>query len=172
MTLPRNHQITEIIDIDSLGELFQQLSNVTGICVAVLDLDGKILIATNWQDICTNFHRVNPETAAHCLESDTVLAGQLEAGQKYNFYRCKNGLIDIAVPIVVDDVHIGNLFTGQFFFEKPDFQYFEQQALKFYFDREAYLEALSRVPVFSREDIEQIINLLCKISQVIGKMGL
>ncbi len=172
MTLSRNYHITEIIDIDALGELFQQLSNATGICTAVLDLDGKILIATNWQDICVNFHRVNPETAAHCLESDTVLAGQLEAGQKYNVYRCKNGLIDIAIPIVVDDVQIGHLFTGQFFFEKPDFRYFEQQALKFDFDREAYLEALSRVPVFSREYIEKIIHLLYNISQVIGKMGL
>jgi PAS domain S-box-containing protein len=172
MTLPRNHHITEIIDIEALGELFQHLTNATGILTAVLDMDGNILIATKWQDICANFHRSNPETAAHCRESDTILAGQLEAGQKYNVYRCKNGLIDIVVPIVVDNTHIGNLFTGQFFFEEPDFQYFEQRAFEFDFDREAYLEALSRVPVFNREDIEKTINLLCKMAQVVGEMGL
>ncbi|OEU75736.1 MAG: hypothetical protein BA869_04725 [Desulfuromonadales bacterium C00003107] len=172
MTAPRIPHITEIIDIEALGELFQHLSNLTDITTAVLDLEGNILIATNWQDICTKFHRNNPATAAHCLESDTILAGQLEAGQKYNVYRCKNGLIDIAVPIVVDNVHIGNLFTGQFFFEKPDCHYFEQQALEFDFDREAYLEALSRVPVFTRKDIEQTIGLLCKMAQIIGETGL
>jgi ligand-binding sensor protein len=167
-----NHHISEVIDIEALGGLFQHLSNLTDIATAVLDLDGNILIATKWQDICKNFHRINPDTAARCAESDTILAGQLEAGQKYNVYRCKNGLIDIAVPIVVDNVHVGNLFIGQFFFETPDFHYFEQQALEFDFDRETYLEALSRVPVFTREDIEQTMSLLCKMAQVIGEMGL
>ena len=60
MTVPRKCHITEIIDIEALGELFQHLSNVTDIPTAVLDLDGNILIATKWQDICTNFHRINP----------------------------------------------------------------------------------------------------------------
>lgn len=170
--LSRNYHITDFVDIDVLREMFQQLSNAAGVCTAVLDLDGKILIATNWQDICVNFHRANPETAAHCLESDTVLAGQLEAGQKYTVYRCKNGFIDIAVPIVIDDMHIGNIFTGQLLLEKPDLRYFERQALKFGFDREEYIESLLRVPVFRQEDIEKIINLLCKTSQIIGKMGL
>ncbi|MEJ2200825.1 MAG: ATP-binding protein [Desulfuromonadaceae bacterium] len=47
-----------------------------------------------------------------------------------------------------------------------------QQSLEFNFDREAYLEALTRVPVFTRESIEETINLLCKMAQVIGEMGL
>lgn len=178
LTLPTNmkiankYPISEILDIEALTELFQHLSNVTGIAIAVIDLDGNILIAINWQDICTNFHRINPETAARCATSDTLLASQLKAGQSYNIYRCKNGLVDVAVPIIVDDVHIGNLFTGQFFFQQPDYRYFERQAVAFEFDREAYLEALSHVPVFNQEEVERTVGLLCKMAQVIGAMGL
>ncbi len=154
MTLLWIPHIAEVMGIEALEELFHQFSNITGTATDLVNLDGSVLIATKWQEICTNFHRVNPETATHYVESDTILACQLEAGQKYHVYCCKNGLIDIAVPIVIDDAHIGILSTGQFFSEKPGFYHFEQKALGFGFDREAYLEAPLRTPGFIQEDVE------------------
>jgi signal transduction histidine kinase len=166
-----NFKIIEIIDIDALQKLFESFTNLTGTAIAVLDLEGKVLIATGWQDICTMYHRVHPITSCRCTESDTVLAGQLREGQKYTVYKCKNGLMDVAVPIIVRGVHVGNLYTGQFFFSPPDIEFFRKQAVEFGFDEKAYLEALSRVPVFSKEQIEKTMDFLCKIAVGIGEMG-
>lgn len=83
------------------------------------------------------------------------MAGQLSEGKKYNVYKCENGLIDVAFPIVIEGVHVGNMFTGQFAFKRPDIEFFRNQAKKFGFDEKEYLEAFAKVPVFSEEKIQK-----------------
>lgn len=163
--------IDEIIDIAELTELFQNYSHITGMTTALLDLDGNVLIATNWQDSCTQFHRVSEVTQPRCLESDTALAGSLQKGEKYNVYRCRNGLVDVATPVIVDGDHVANFFIGQFFFEKPDIDYFERQAEEAGFDKAAYLDAISRVPIHNEATIKSHMSLLVRIAEMIGKAG-
>jgi len=105
-------KFSELVDIDKLRELCESYTTINGAVTAILDLDGEILIATGWKDICTRFHRVNDPTASRCLESDTVLAAKLAKGDSYNMYRCRNGLVDVAVPIIIRGEHVANFFTG------------------------------------------------------------
>ena len=101
------HAFTEIFDIPTLTRLFQRFTELHGAAVALLDLDGEVHVATGWKAIFTEFHRGCPASAERCTESDTVLAGQLEAGQRYNLYQCKNGLVDVAVPVTVEGEYVG-----------------------------------------------------------------
>lgn len=165
------YHIRDIIDIQELTELFQNYSDITGMVTALLDLDGNVLIATNWQDSCTRFHRTNEITSKRCHESDTALAGALVKGDKFNVYRCKNGLVDIATPVVINGEHMANFFTGQFFFEKPDLNYFAKQATEVGFSKEAYLDAIMRVPVYEKAEIQKHMAFLVQLAEMIGSMG-
>ncbi len=167
-----DYTLKDLVEINVLQSLCEKFSKLTQTVTAILDLDGNILVATGWQDICTKFHRVNLETASHCKESDTVLAKQLSLGKKYNVYKCKNGLIDVAVPIIIDGNHVGNFFTGQFFFEPPEREYFRRQAIEFGFDEDFYLEALSRVPILAEEHVKLTMDYLCELTEVVGSVGL
>nr|WP_286191928.1 PocR ligand-binding domain-containing protein [Roseomonas genomospecies 6] len=139
---------------------------------AVLDLEGNILVATGWQDICTRFHRVHPGTASRCHESDTELAASLDQGQPYKVYKCRNGLVDAAMPIVVEGKHVGNFFTGQFFFERPDAEAFLAQARQFGFPDEHYLAALNRVPVLSEDRVRLMMGFFTLVTNMIASMGI
>src|SRR5512133_2474090 len=99
-------KFSELVDITELKDLCESFTAATGAATALLDLDGTVLIATGWQDICTRFHRINPQTAQLCLESDTHLSARLSVGDRYTIYTCKNGMVDAAVPVVVDGRHI------------------------------------------------------------------
>ena len=165
-------RFAELVDIDEMRALCESFTAATGAVTAILELDGEILVATGWQDICTRFHRCNPDTAKRCLESDTILAAELQQGKPYNVYQCRNGLADIAVPITVGGEHVANFFTGQFFFEKPDEAYFIRQAGEFGFPHDEYLAALRKAPVFSHEQIERVMGFLTHLAKVIGEMGL
>lgn len=165
-------RFSEIVNIAELKELWESFTTLTDVATAILDLEGNILVATGWQDICTRFHRVHPATACRCRESDTVLAGRLGKGEPYNVYLCRNGLVDVAVPIIVGGEHVANFFTGQFLFEPPDRQYFIRQAEEFSFDKTAYLEALSRVPIFSKNQVEAMMGFFSRLVRLIGEMGL
>lgn len=165
-------KFTDLVDINALRDLCQSFTALTGAVTAILDLEGTILVATGWQRICTQFHRVCPQTAARCRQSDTVLAGRLQSGERYNVYRCQNGLVDVAVPIHVGGEHVANFFTGQFFFEPPDVEYFRRQAREFGFDETAYLEALADAPIFTEPHVHAMMDFLTQLAQLIGEMGL
>lgn len=163
--------ISEVIDIKELTELFQSYSDITGMVTALLDLEGEILIATNWQDSCTQFHRLGEVTSKRCHESDTALAGSLAQGDEYNVYRCRNGLVDVATPVVIGGQHMANFFTGQFFFEKPDLEYFSKQADEAGFEKDTYLEAINKVPIYDDKTIKAHMAFLIRIAEMIGKSG-
>ncbi|MCG2576832.1 PAS domain S-box protein [Dechloromonas sp. XY25] len=165
-------RFAELVDIGEMRALCESFTAATGVVTAILELDGEILVATGWQDVCTHFHRRNPGTAKRCLESDTILAAELQQGKPYNIYQCRNGLADIAVPITVGGEHVANFFTGQFFFEKPDEAFFVRQAGEFGFAQDEYLAALRKAPVFTREQIERVMGFLTRLAKVIGEMGL
>ncbi len=166
------YHLTEIFNIEELYQLCESFTNITGVVTAILDLEGKVYVATGWRSICTKFHRVHPDAAKLCTESDTALAGQLESGQKYNVYKCKNGLMDVAMPIFVGDTHIGNFFTGQFFTEKPDLEHFRRQAQKYGFNEQEYMDALAEVPVFTDDEIKANISFLVQLTEIVGNIGL
>ena len=168
----RRMEFSELVDIDQLQKLCDSYATHTGAVMAILDLKGNILIATGWQDICTKFHRIHPATAKRCLESDTVLADCLGKGASYNIYKCRNGLVDVAVPILIDGIHVANFFTGQFFFEEPDQELFIRQAEEFGFDKNTYLNALASVPILTEDHVKQVMNFFSLLARLFGEMGL
>lgn len=169
---PAPFDITEVLDIQALTALFQTLTQMNDVVTALLDLRGKVLIATGWRNSCTLFHRVHETTAARCLESDTALASALAEGSHYNVYNCRNGLVDVAVPVRVDGYHVGNLFTGQFFADPPDIESFRAKARLYGFDEEAYIAAILAVPVFTKAEIERTMAFLVLLAENLGQMGL
>ena len=158
------------IDFDRVNLLLEGFNKSTGFVTAILDLEGNVLSKSGWRQICTEFHRKNPQSARNCMFSDTVLANNTKVGQRYHFYKCKNGLVDVAVQIVIKGEHVANLFSGQFFFESPDISFFKKQAEMYGFDETAYLEALGKVPVVAEEDVKVKMDFLLSITQVIAEM--
>ena len=158
------------IDFSRINTLLEGFNKATGFVTAILDLEGNVLSRSGWRRICTEFHRVNPETAKKCTISDTILAGKMAEGEKYHFYKCLNGLVDVAVPIVIKGEHIANLFTGQFFFGEPDRKFFLQQATDLKFNSENYLKALEEVPVFTEEQVRPALDFLLNMTEMIAEM--
>jgi len=165
-------RLSDLVDIGKLQRLFEGFTALSGVGTAIVDLDGEVLVATGWQDICTRFHRVHPATAARCRQSDTILAGRMEQGAAFHLYHCANGLVDVAVPIVVDGQHLANLFTGQFLLGPADRDRFARQAEEFGFDRAAYLDALDRVPILEEAQVKRAAAFLSDMAQFIGQAGL
>ncbi len=163
-------KINDYFDFVKANALLEGFTKSTGFVTAIQDLDGNILSKSGWRAICNDFHRKNCETASNCIFSDTELARQISKDEKYHFYECANGLIDVGLPIVIRGEHVANFFSGQFFFEEPDLSFFVKQAQKYGFDEKAYIEALKEVPVVSKEKAETVIHFLVNITQMIIEM--
>ncbi len=164
--------ILDLIDFGKVNTLLEGFNQSTGFVTAILDLEGNVLSKSGWRQICTQYHRINPETSKKCTISDTVLSRKLEEGEKYHFYECLNGLVDVAVPIIIKGEHIANLFSGQFFFEQPNIQFFRKQAQMYNFDLDEYLKVLEKVPVVSKEKVKVAMDFLLDMTQLISEITL
>ncbi len=161
-----------VIDIQQIQSLMDDFYKLTNVGIAIIDLKGNILVATGWQDICTKFHRVHPDTLRNCIESDMRLTENVNEGE-YLVYKCKNNMWDMVTPIVMGGRHVGNLFLGQFLFEDevPDLAVFKAQAAQYGFDHEEYLAALKMVPRWSRDKVHEIMTFYSKFASMIGRLS-
>ena len=90
-------KLSDIIDIPAIQAIMDDFASLSKTSIALVDLEGKVLISTGWQDICTKFHRVHPGTCQNCVESDTLLSAGVQPGM-FKAYKCKNNMWDIATP--------------------------------------------------------------------------
>ena len=167
-----NLELADIIDVQAVQSLMGDFYKFAHITMALLDLKGNILIGVGWQDICTRFHRVHPEACKHCVESDTKLSAGVPPGE-FKLYRCKNNMWDIVTPIIVAGQHVGNIFSGQFFFEDEpvDYELFRVQARKYGFNEEEYIAALEKVPRLSRETVETSMSFFMKLANMLSQLS-
>jgi len=159
----------EYIDFVSFDSLLEKFNKITGFVTAILDLEGNIISQSGWRNICVNFHRVHPESSKGCLYSDTVLANRIQEHESFSLYKCQNGLVDVAVPLIIKKQHIANIFSGQFFLEEPDIGFFKKQATLYGFDEQAYISALKEVPIVSQEQVKNVMNYLQEMTQIISE---
>lgn len=169
---PADLELADIIDTKAFQSLMDDFYRVAPIPMSIIDLKGEVLVGVGWQDICTKFHRTHPETRKHCIESDLRLSAGIRSGE-FRLYRCLNHMWDIATPILVFGRHMGNVFSGQFFFEDEpiDYDLFRAQADRYGFDEKEYLAALEAVPRLNRERLKAGMSFFIKMADVVGSVS-
>ncbi|MFC2111219.1 PAS domain S-box protein [Bacteroidota bacterium] len=167
-----NYKLEDLIDISLLQSLQEKLNVIYSFPSAIIDNDGKVLTAVAWQDICTKFHRTNPDCEKECIKSDQYILEHLHEANPAVSYECPHGLVDNATPIIIEGKHLGNFFTGQFFLKKPDLEFFKNQAKKYGFDEKEYLEAVEKVPIWTKKKLAQYLDFIKGFIEIIAGIGL
>lgn len=164
--------LSDILDISELKGLMDDLFMLSGLSTAIIDLEGRVLAASHWQEACLNYHRKNPETCSNCIKSDTILTKGLKKGQ-HRLYKCINGLWDASTPILLGKSMVANLFVGQFFFDDEEINtaFFAEIAEKCKFNKEKYMDAIHSVPRISRKRFSHVISYYVRLAGIISDMG-
>jgi PAS domain S-box-containing protein len=167
-----SENITKLLDIDLLDDLLAKHYRATGVPVGVFDARGNPILSAGMKKICTKFHKASEESASLCAQSQEELK-DITPEEEYREYICPHGLRNIGIPIKLDGKIIAIMKFGQFFYEDeiPDKQLFEQNAARFGFGKEEYLEALNEVPSFGRQHIANIIDYYISIVHIIVNLA-
>jgi PAS domain S-box-containing protein len=172
--MPRS--FANLIDLSIVRPLMESFSRTSGLPMSIIDVDGQVLVTSGWQKVCTFFHRRLPLPLQRCIESDTDFSrftegGRLPAaGESFESF-CRNGLVHIGFPIIIEKEHLATLYLSQFFYEPPDLEHFRRQALELDIDEKPYLEAVRKVPIISRERVEEIIGFYSGFAKLLSRLG-
>jgi PAS domain S-box-containing protein len=166
-----NIQLKDIMDIAKVQLLMENFYLFMNIPLAIIDLKGDVLVQSKWSRACTDFHRANEASCKRCIESDVSISAKLGEGAKFSQYKCKNGLIDCASPIIVNGKHVANFFIGQFLTEEPDIEFFKKQAEFFSYDVEDYIKSIKEAVIISEDKLPSILNFLTEVTQMLSSLS-
>lgn len=167
----KKYNFSDLVDIVEFEELLKSFYKANGIPNALVGANGEIIFQTGWIDACALFHRANNESSSQCKESNDALIQCVSHG-KVTRALCKNGLYDYATPIIIEGEVLATLFLGQVLNEAPNMEFFKKQAQKFNYDEVKYLEAISLVPIVTKEEMESTMDCVVKMAQMLAKTGL
>ncbi len=166
------YPLAELINLSQLQQLITLFTGATGLTVSVVDLDGNIVVASEYQSACREFHRFCLPSSQNCQQFISQLTIQAVQNKGWTMTTCANGLVEAALPLILEGTHIATLLAGQFLLAPPDLEAFRRQAREHAFDEEKYLEAIRQIPVVQHDRMEKILLYLGAVAEVVGKIAL
>ncbi len=168
------YSFAQLIDVEQLRQMLEFHHRLSGMAYGLYDDNDASIASVGWQEICSRFHSAHPACAEYCRESKRNIKAKLhETAEECIEYRCGNGMINVAMPVIIEDRHLATFFTGQFFYadDPPDQTFFLDRARTSGFDPDDYLDALARVPVLSREHVHDNLKFLHSMVRLMAESG-
>lgn len=146
-------RIQDFCDMKRFEEIMDNWAKSTGLATVAVGTDGKYISECyNFTDFCIKLTRGSAEGCRRCEKCDREGKG---------VYSCHAGLVDFGIPITLEDgTVLGSVIGGQVLPENPDEEKFRETARELGIDEDTYIEALRKVNVRSRQQIEAAANLL------------
>ncbi|HFQ90703.1 MAG TPA: PAS domain S-box protein, partial [Desulfobulbus sp.] len=171
----RPFHLSDVVDIDTLTDIFKRFHRLSNIPTAIIDPDGTYLASVGWQRVCLDFHLGRPAAKRQCVKNDRALLRECRERRSCVLRPCPHGLVNTASPLIIDGCHVASIFTGQLLTEpltEATRARFRQQAERLGLDSGPYLEALAEVPVVSREQLWDSLDFLVRLVTSMAECGL
>lgn len=166
--------LSEVIDIDVLQSIQDFYSKATSLSVVTVDYMGNPMTQfSNFTTYCSLL-REDSKCSEKCCYSDAH--GGLEATRigKPHIYICHGGLVDFAIPIVLEGQYLGSIMAGQV---KVDTEFFDnkkymKQVRNQWHDKPEIIDAYQKIPTISYEKVNAAANMMYIVANHIVEKGL
>lgn len=162
--------LRDIIDLEDLREMMVFFHEAAGLSVGIMDAADQWLVRVGWQPICQDYHLQNSEHRRLCQQHWQRMREHL-LSREYLTGRSPSGLVDVAIPILLEKEPLGYFFLSQFLHQQPDRDAFVRQAIRYGYDIRAYLRDLDKVPVVSRQRIDYLMQFFIRFFDLLTRIG-
>ncbi len=145
--------IQDFCDMDKFESIMNNWAKSTGLATVAVGADGAYISECyNFTDFCIKLTRGSKEGCKRCEKCDREGEG---------VYSCHAGLVDFGIPITLNDgTVLGSIIGGQVLPEYPNEEKFRATARELNIDEDSYIDALHKVTVKTKEEIDASANLL------------
>lgn len=163
--------IEQVLDLNKWEIVQESLAAATHLAIILVDYRGRPVTKHSQVQPFCQLARSHPELSVHCEKCDS--RGGLEAvrsGQPF-IYRCHFNIVDMAIPIMIDNRYVGAIMAGEILLEA------EQEKLEqvLQLDNQEFVNSfkkehqklIDQYPRFSQDDLKKNAVMLAKISEYI-----
>ncbi|WP_169734768.1 sensor histidine kinase [Desulfitibacter alkalitolerans] len=155
-------QLNQIIQLKVLKEIQESFSTSTDLATALVDRVGNPINhgMSNYTDLCKKLH--SNHLGRECCMFSNFIAGQKSRllGRPY-IYKCHVGLVEISVPIIVENQFLGNMIAGQVKLTQNESSDIEKMPSPInWLKKPDYQVLYDKIQAVSRKKLEAISNTL------------
>ena len=169
--------LDNIINVDNFQKIQDDMAEVTGIAMVTVDYKGKMVTAHSKCSEFCKFIRSHTDLNQLCEKCDS--RGGLEAArlQQPYIYICHVGILDLAIPIIIEGQYFGAVMAGQIIVEDKEKENLEQVVNNKYFkielEKETELKGLyEKLPRMTLDRVKSVANMIFHISNYIVEEAL
>ncbi len=163
--MKEKNNLNQILERVSWEKIQNSIAEVTGMAILTVDYRGVPVTSHNGcREFCKQV-RNDEKWGRLCQKCDA--RGSLEGviSQKPYIYRCHFSIIDIAIPIIVEDNYLGAVMAGQVHLREEDEKMNPEQILavpeeELTKKKQELYEYYKRIPAFTSVQLEQAVSLL------------
>ncbi|WP_010238288.1 PocR ligand-binding domain-containing protein [Clostridium arbusti] len=166
--------LKDVINIENFQSIQDDIAKATGIAIITVDYKGKPITKHSCCTEFCNIIRQYEKQGELCERCDS--RGGIEAtrtGKPY-IYICHKGLVDFAVPIIVNGQYLGDIMAGQVLISKD-----EQKCLESVVNVDSDIGndeeltcAYSKIPTISLEKVRYIAQMMLHLSKYLVEEGM
>ena len=151
-------------DLKQLNEILKDFYEVTSLTVSLWDAENNQLAyyPKNIPRFC-ELIKSTPEGAAACLQSDIEVCKLSYQKKAPVFHYCHAGLVDVATPILYNDILLGYMMFGQVMDKNANltsFDYIEKCSKSYRLDKEELQDAYSKLIFFNKSTVHSAMHIL------------
>lgn len=163
--------LLDIVDLKFLQDFQDAFAKSVNVASIMVDNIGPITKPSNFTDFCIKYTRGSEEGYKRCNECD-IKWGKIaaERGEPI-IYNCHSGLTDFAVPIMLNGKHIASILGGQVLTYEPDENHFRKIANELGINEDEYIEALKKIKIVPKEQVEAAAKLLFLTANSISEIA-
>jgi ligand-binding sensor protein len=167
-------ELRAIIEPGVLQEIQDKFSEATDIAAIIADSAGYgITKPSKFSDFCLMI-RSSGKGLKRCFRSDEIVGRSAADTGKTCIHNCHAGLIDLAAPIIVDNIHFGSVLCGQVVLHPPgpqEFNNVKKLADELDLDAKVLIKSFAKIQVVHEHRVKASADLLQIISNYIVGMG-
>lgn len=157
-------KLDAIIDLDSLQQIQDTFTKATGLAAIAVNYQGEPLIRySSFTPFCSKL-REHPKYYEKCRQSDAHSSLESARAGKICIHRCHAGLIDFAIPIIVEGEYVASMLAGQTKVDTYDNDLINKDLIKLsediFIDAPELKEYFDSIPVLPFNRIYEAANLM------------
>lgn len=156
-----NFDIVSIFGKEYLEQIQNMISEVTGLAFVTVDYKGEpITNPTNFTHICQKI-RQDPMIEPICKLSDASGAIRAAVTKKTSIYFCPFEMLEVAIPIVINDKYLGAFIGGQArCFDAPKEVYRMQEQLLLHDLNLENIKEDENEKIYSYKEFKSVVKLI------------
>lgn len=165
-------EIKDVINIDTLQNFQDNFAKGIDIASVTVDISGNPVTApSSYTKFCDAFIHSSKTGDDRCAKSHRDGGEQATKLGKPYIYTCHAGLIDFAVPIIVEGKSIGTILGGQILYSKPDTLTLKNTAEEIGVDGDGLVAAADEVKITNEAHVRAAAEVLFIVTNALCKIG-